>query len=101
MFAPPFMRLSGSTSWLDKHWFNPSIAHHDRRSSLAVFSRATGRGDLDWTSTRQPAPPAADQQFYVRDSIAAAIVGDEPGANRNKDAVWRFDTLRRSPSAYC
>ena len=43
----------------------------------------------------------ADQQFYVRDSSAAAMVGDEPCANRNKDAVWRFDTLRRSPSVYC
>jgi hypothetical protein len=41
------------------------------------------------------------EQLYVRDSSAVAVVGDQPCANRNKDGVWRFDTLGRSPSAYC
>ena len=33
--------------------------------------------------------------------MAAAMDGDWPGLNLNREGTWRFDTFRRSPSLNC
>ena len=43
----------------------------------------------------------AHPELIVFSDGRGALFGDEPCGDRNKEKVWRFNTLRRSPSVSC